>query len=356
MKTGSSWHAYCKIYNLGHKAIEDLLKAPVRIEEKVDGSQFSFGWFNTHKDECTFIKDDIPCTCEQGLRVRSRGAVMNIDAPENLFREACEYVKSIADQLHVGWTYRGECLKKPGHNALVYDRVPKNHVIIFDINDGEESFLGYDEKKVEAERLGFETVPLLYEGMLTEIGAFRGFLDNVSVLGGQKIEGVVVKPINYDLFGRDGKVLMGKFVSEAFKEVHNRTWGENNPTGGDIISQLIARLSTQARWQKSLQHLREAGKIEDSVRDIGNLIHEIQDDVKVECEDEIKDYLFAWAWPHLKRGVSKGAPQWYKDYLLRLQFEQEGRDLPAFMEGRLLNTESRVDEPKVEGQADGFAG
>lgn len=328
----SSWHSYPSIFNLGHKAVQDLLKGEVNVEEKVDGSQFSFGKFENedHTGE------------PWGLRVRSKGAVMNIDAPENLFKEAVNTVKLLQDQLHPNWTYRGECLKKPAHNALVYDRTPIGHVIIFDINTGDQEFLSYEDKRKEAERLGLEVVPLLFSGNLTEIGAFRGFLDNVSILGGQKIEGVVVKPTRYDLFGRDKKVLMGKFVSEAFKEVHSKAWGENNPSGGDIIAQLVARLSTQARWQKALQHLREAGKIEDSVRDIGKLMVEIPEDVKKECEEEIKDYLFSWAWPSIKRGISRGAPAWYKDHLLRQQFELEGREPPAYLEEKLAQ------------QADGF--
>jgi hypothetical protein len=39
----SSWHSYSSIYALGHKALAELFMEPVLIEEKVDGSQFSFG-------------------------------------------------------------------------------------------------------------------------------------------------------------------------------------------------------------------------------------------------------------------------------------------------------------------------
>src|SRR6267154_6260155 len=198
----SSWHSYPSIFNLGHKAVQDLLKGPVNVEEKVDGSQFSFGRFEDNErvggllpNEAVFY--DRP---EYELKVRSKGAVMNIDAPESLFKEAVDTVKSLKDLLHPNWTYRGECLKKPKHNALVYDRTPKGNVILFDVNTGDQEFLSYEDKRKEAERLGLEVVPLLFTGMLEEIGAFRGFLETVSVLGGQKIEGVVVKPLNYDLY------------------------------------------------------------------------------------------------------------------------------------------------------------
>lgn len=39
-----SFHSYPAVFNLGHKAIESLLTSgPVIVEEKIDGSQFSFG-------------------------------------------------------------------------------------------------------------------------------------------------------------------------------------------------------------------------------------------------------------------------------------------------------------------------
>jgi len=49
----SSWGHYCQIYNLGHRAIADLLRGPVIIEEKIDGSQFSFGLFTSPDDSGT---------------------------------------------------------------------------------------------------------------------------------------------------------------------------------------------------------------------------------------------------------------------------------------------------------------
>ena len=158
-------------------------------------------------------------------------------APEGMFIKAIDTVKGLKDRLKVGWTYRAEYLSKPKHNSLCYDRTPKNHLIIFDINPAEETYLSYEEKVIEAERLGLEIVPLVFEGMVSDVNVFRGFLDRESCLGGQKIEGVVVK--NYVRFGQDKKVLLGKFVSEAFKEVHKKEWKASNPSAGDIIQNFI---------------------------------------------------------------------------------------------------------------------
>jgi len=303
----NSWHHYSSIFNMGHKAIADLLKGPVYVEEKIDGSQFSFGM-----------------TEDGELKVRSKSCEMVLDAPEKMFSLAVDTVKRLGPMLHPGWTYRGEYLRTSKHNALIYSRIPKDHIIIFDIEIGECEFLSYAEKRSEADRLGLETVPLLYEGLIPTVDHFRAFLSTESVLGGQKVEGVVVKPVGYGLFGKDKKVLMGKFVSEAFKEVHSKMWKAENPTAGDIVGMLGATYSTQARWQKALQHLTEQGRITDSPQDIGALMKEVPTDIKRECEDEIKEKLFAFAWPHIARMCSRGLPEWYKELLLKKQFEREG--------------------------------
>lgn len=302
--TMSSWGSYPSIYNLGHRAIADLFTVAVNVEEKIDGSQFSFG-----------------VTEDGELKIRSKGCQMLPDAPEKMFTLGVETAKQLAPMLHPGWTYRGEFLAKPKHNTLAYSRVPDGHVIIFDINTSEETYLAYADKVAEASRLGLECVALLASGMIESAADLRELLDRESTLGGQKIEGMVVKPRDYNLFGVDKKVLMGKFVSEAFKEIHGGEWRKENPTPTDIIDQIALDLKTPARWNKAIQHLAEAGKIDGSVRDIGALIKEVSSDIEKECADEIKDRLFRFAWPHIRRKVTAGLPEWYKDQLLRQQFE-----------------------------------
>lgn len=299
-----SWHSYPSTFALGHRAIADLLLEPVLVEEKVDGSQFSFGVF-----EANGVRD---------LRCRSKGAQLQLLAPEKMFERAIATVNEIEPLLVPGWTYRAEYLAKPKHNALAYDRVPAKHVILFDINTGHEAYLPWEVKASEAERLGLEVVPRLFHGMLTDIDMLREMLARVSVLGGQKIEGVVIK--NYARFTMEKKVMVGKFVSEAFKEVHAAEWKAANPKGGDIIDALIAQYRTPARWAKAVQHLREAGSLDDSPRDIGTLFKEMPADIEKDAEADIKQKLYEWAWPKIRRGVCHGLPEWYKERLLEAQF------------------------------------
>lgn len=303
----NSWHSYPSIYNLGHRAITNLLAAPVNVEEKVDGSQFSFG------------------VDENGeIHARSKGAVLIVDAPEKMFLRAVETVKEISANLIPGWTYRGEYLQKPKHNTLAYSRTPANYIVVFDINSGEEEYLSYEAKKAECDRIGLECIPLIYSGIIASADILRSFLDRESYLGGQKIEGVVVKPKDYAMFGLDKKLLIGKFVSEAFKEVHSSEWKKSNPTSRDILDQLGAIYRTPARWNKAIQHMSERGQLTGTPKDIGALLKETSSDVYRECEEEIKDRLFKWAWPHIARKVIAGFPEWYKNELLEKQFEAGG--------------------------------
>lgn len=301
----TSWHAYGKIYAIGHRATSKIFIGPVTIEEKVDGSQFSFGKFDGK------------------VKVRSRGRVFDVEAPDDLFASACETVERLSGKLVDGWTYRGEVLKSPRHNVLCYDRAPEGNIILFDIATGHEDYMPWESKQRHAMDIGLEVVPKLFEGTITQ--ADQHILDEIkgttSILGGTAIEGFVVK--NYDQFTVDGKVLMGKWVSERFKEVHRKNYKPQQESKQDISLHLAGKYTTEARWTKAVQHAREDGTLERDPRDIGPLIRSIQSDLKGECEEEIKQDLFDAYWKKLAQNVTRGFAEWYKDTLLESVFEED---------------------------------
>lgn len=320
---GTSWHGYPSLFNLGHKCLANLFVGPVVIQEKVDGSQFSFGVFDGE------------------VRCRSKGAQLDMEHPQEMFVLGVELAKRLAPQLRNGYTYRGEFLNKPKHNVLAYDRAPRYNVIIYDIQRGEEDYLSPAEVKAECDRLGLETVPVYHQGdFVPSIETLSKFLDNTSILGGQKVEGFVVK--NYAQFGTDKKILIGKYVSADFKEVHAKEWGEANPGQGDILAMLTYEYKTPARWNKAIQHMRDAGKLTDSVKDIGLLLKEVNVDILKECEEEIKAKVWKWLWPKLSRGLVQGFPDYYKKYLLE-------QSLPSITDVRGESTSPSPDLRSSEG-------
>lgn len=288
--------SYSNIFALGHKALTELFSGTVVVEEKVDGSQISFGRIGSE------------------VFVRSKGKQIVVGAPDSMFKRGVENIVSIADKLTDGYTYRGEYLQSPKHNTLAYSRAPNLSIIIFDVDRGNQDYMTTEEKRAEAARIGLEVVPMLYSGHIESVEQIKSLLPKESILGGAEPEGIVIK--NYSRFAADKKILMGKYVRPEFKETNAKNWEKTNPTNNDIIEQLIATYKNEARWHKAIQHLKESGNLDQSPRDIPNIMNEVESDIRKECEQEIKDKLFAWAFHKIARGAKSGIPEWYKNHLL----------------------------------------
>lgn len=299
----SEIRSYPKVYNLGHRAIRGLLDGPVVVQEKIDGSQFSFG------------------VIDGELRVRSKGREIPLPSTDKLFAGAIATAERLFKgiQLVPGWIYRGEAMMAPKHNTLEYERAPEGNFVLFDIDTGLEDRVGIRADLTHiAGHLGVEVVPELFRGEVDDIDQLKELLTRESMLGGP-IEGIVVK--NYNRWGQDGKMLMGKWVREAFKEQHRKNW----KSGGskDVVQRLIEQYRHERRWEKAVERRRDDGELANEPRDIGPLIASIQQDILDECEDEIKDRLFAEFKSKITRGAVAGFAEWYKSRLAELQFEED---------------------------------
>lgn len=292
--------SYPSVFAVGHRAVDGLLAGEIVIEEKVDGSQFSF-----YQNE------------EGIVHLRSKGRDQT-HAPDALFSVAAEVVQGL--ELRAGWIYRAEYLRQPKHNTLKYNRVPEKHLALFDVEVPVGlgyRFLSPEDKQAEAARLGLDVVPTFFQGRLTPtevVELVAELLKRESFLGGPLIEGVVIK--NYDFFTHEKKVGIAKFVSEEFKEKHKVAWKNSNPSRGDLIQTLIETYKTEPRWRKAIQHLRERGELQDAPQDIGPLLREVQTDILEEYGEEIKETLFKHFWKDISRGVTAGLPEWYKQQLV----------------------------------------
>lgn len=296
--------SYSAIYALGHRAIIDIISGPVVVEEKVDGSQFSM----------QRLDGELAC--------RSKGQDLIPGAPEKMFSRAVETAGSL--DLHDGWTYRCEYLQSPKHNTLAYGRIPRSHLVVYDIETGPQCFLTPNAKLDECRRIGLECVPLYFEGILSSLADLQAMLERDSMLGSVKIEGVVVK--NYAMFTADKKVAMAKLVCPQFAEKNAANWRTSNPTKADVVQTIITQLRSEARWQKAVQHLRERGDLTESPKDIGPLIKEAQSDILKEEKEWIAEQLLKHALPEIIRGSVGGLPEWYKGELANAAFATEGRE------------------------------
>jgi hypothetical protein len=284
---------YSSCFNLGHKALEKLFEGVVFVQEKIDGSQFSMK------------------VGEDGLECRSRRVMIDLGNP-GIFEKAVQTAKSLESKLEPGFTYRCEFLSEPKHNTLRYSRVPRGYIILFDIDMGDQDYMIPVDVGVEAERLGLEFVPILavYQSK-PSIKELETLLDTESVLGGTKVEGIVLK--NYAQFGADKKVLVGKMVRADFQEVHREDWRQRNPPQKAFLERLASSYATEARWQKAMAHLREDGKLTLTPRDIPALMAEVVEDVHEECRDEISQALFEYFWRTISKRLTRGLPEWYKE-------------------------------------------
>lgn len=296
-----------KIFTIGQKYIKDIFEGNVEITEKVDGSQFVFGKVNNQ------------------LFFRSKGAVINPEVCPNLFKPAVDYVLSIQDRFepYENFVVYSETLSKPKHNTLSYSRVPKNHIAIYGVSDGAgEVFLSQHVllQQVAAE-FDVDVVPLLFYGNVHSPEGIRELLDLESFLGGEKIEGIVVKNFNKTLLVGDQVVplMSGKLVSERFKERHKSWPKEHTPRGK--FDTFKESFRTNARWIKAIQRLGEDGKLEESPKDIGILLKYLHQDLEAEQKEDIKEELYNLFIREIKAEAVKGFPEFYKEYLVNKNVE-----------------------------------
>ncbi len=273
--------SFGKVHPIWHRDNADLLDGFCYVQEKVDGSQFSF------------------CMTDGTVRFASRSREIPTD-DEGMFKAGCDAIREIRELLVDGWTYHGEYLSKPKHNILCYDRVPLKHVALWGVRDPQGELWSVQELAPAAAVLGMEAVPILLHGSGLTADRLGGLMDRTSFLGGSTIEGVVVKR----------EQLAGKLVSDRFKEFKKSKASvrkADNP-----VAACVASVATEARFHKIVQHMKEEGSWSGDYSDIPWLCRELQKDVFEECEDQMKDIV----WKSVERRVRKMLPgklvPWYK--------------------------------------------
>lgn len=296
-----SIESYQKIQQIYHKEVADILSSPhVVIEEKVDGSQFRIQLepdgtikCGSHHQELSMVDSMFKLATDQAETIF---AGVKTEESVTVF---CEYLKSIKQ------------------NALVYARVPKNNLVIFDVKVGNK-YLNRAQKEVFASIHGMEIVPCLYQGAGNIITpeVIQDFLKRESFLGKAIIEGIVIKAYDQFYDVNEYPYLQGhwkcaKIVRPEFKEIN----ADNQSNEKQGLEKLIQMFNTEARFEKALQHCKELGQTNGAMQDLKYLVPEVQNDLEQEEIQTIKDKLYETFGKAIIRGSVRGLPEWYKKKL-----------------------------------------
>jgi len=204
--------------------------------------------------------------------------------------------------------------------VLCYNRTPTNNIVLFGALEYSTGWKSHECLKDLAKEFDCDVVPLLYEGPIKSKEELDKFHELESYLGGPKLEGVVLK--NYGqtvLIGGNVYPVMAKYVRTEFRETLNKEW----TSGRDKVQDFIDSFRTEARWEKTISHLRDNGQLENSPRDIGKLIVECEKDLFEEETENIKLGLFRLFKDQIKRKSIAGMPEWYKDKLAEGAFDKD---------------------------------
>lgn len=290
--------SYQKIFTIGTNYIADIFKGPVEITEKLDGSHFKFG-----------IVDGT-------LHLGSKKAVLYASNPNKNFIKGIEYIESIQNKIPPNIAFYAEYFNGPRQNTLKYDRIPTNHIILFGAMEMTTHKVLPDIQPY-ADRMGLECAPVLYKGTINHPNELDKLLETRSILGDIPIEGVVVKnyAMPFLLGSTPFPMMVGKWVSSSFKEVHNVKW-DKTENKKNRLQVFFDSYCTESRWQKAYQHLHDEGKLSLEAKDIGVLIKEIQKDIVEEEKEEIITFLWKEFKGELLRKSTRGFPEWYKNKLI----------------------------------------
>ena len=303
---------YPKILSLGHDLVAEIFDNPVELSEKIDGSQCRIHLTTSH------------CDC---------GSKNTGHADEKMFELAHKQTERIWNE-RIWCTFGNdvtlfcEFLNKPKHNVLVYDRVPLNNLYLFGGIIDDEHLRTEDLMEV-AKELNIEPPNILgHEVEIKSEEDIKGHLTTESVLGGTKLEGVVIK--NYHLSYPPLLVstqaflrypLAGKLVRDDFKERLNKEWGGKKKKVVPLI-RVVDEFLTEARFNKTIQHVTDEGNISNEMSDLKYLIPEFYNDLLDEEKEAIIEIAMVDFWKQLRKRCDGFVVNSYKTHLLDRQFDK----------------------------------
>lgn len=278
----------------------------VEITEKLDGSQFAFGFLDGE------------------LCFRSKGQRIYPPDVQSMFAPSVAHILNNEHLVkrYENFIFYGEAMKSEKHNTIRYEQAPQNHIMLFGARDLVNGvYLSHAELTKVAAEFSVAVSPLLFSGAAEDGKKWleeQALNQTKSAYGSQvNIEGVVVRNPTIKGFrnGKQRSFLAVKYVTAEFKEVQHATWKDEHTTRGALDS-FIQGFRAPARWAKAVHRAREEGWFEPGPKCIGRLIASIKQDIVKEEEQLIKEKLFQMFKGDILRASVKEFPEWYKEYLL----------------------------------------
>ena len=300
---------YPKVLHVGAPLVETIFFNEVEITEKVDGSQ------------CRIR------LTEDAVMVGSKNQGI---ADMGMFEIAHEQ----GDRIHAetDWRTLGddvmlfcEFLKEPRHNTIKYDRVPLNNLYLFGAMLGSDHMVTGGLVEI-AEHLDIDPPNIMSSGMVENAEELKEFMTQQSYLGGSLVEGVVIKNYNrtYDPLQVHSQEYIGypmaaKFVREDFKRANAKQWNTVDRKKG--IDAIVEMFFTGERFMKTVQHLKDEGKIDYQKSDLKYLIPEFFGDLMDEKKEEMTRIIMSEIFRVLKKRASGYVVKSWIDHLTEKQFE-----------------------------------
>ena len=320
-----------KIKNMGDRLLTHLFDNESEISEKLDGSQFRI-----YLDSDGLF--EVGSKNQEGLELfTSRIEMTKSNGKHDMFDLAVEQAEKLKLKLEIyldgigaeNITLYTEYLRSKKHNALCYERVPLNNLYLFGtiyLRDDKIHNMRTSDLITLANELNLESPNILYEGKISNQEDLKEMLEGESILGGTKIEGIVIK--NYsktypvDLLSTEryvGFPLAGKLVRDEFKEVQGGEW--NKQKKASSIDGIAETYLTEARFLKSIQHLKEEEKLTFEKKDLAILIPEVLKDLLGEEGEQINRIILNKFHEEFRRRISNYVVKQYTEFLLNKQFE-----------------------------------
>jgi hypothetical protein len=276
----------------------------VSVEEKLDGSQISFG---KTQDGMFYINSKR----RKLYQCNAAGAEAEFPVPAG-FQMAVDSLVGRRNLVMPGAHFVGEAITKRRHNKIKYGRIPPSGVVVFACAvDGE--YLK-DYRSVVDIVLKFETareIERLPGWTRIDDAQLSGYLSQESMLGGSTIEGVVLKPWVGDHPVRH--LSMVKYVSPEFREANKtRSIRPRNAT----VDSLIDFYRTPGRWAKVIEQCKDEGVLDGAMNDMPHLLRHMNEEFEIEEADTVASTLYKAHRKDIMKGLARGFADYYREYLI----------------------------------------